>query len=61
MPLTEVVIVGFMFIGIIAHTRTHTHTCTHNCFMALFRDYLGELVPEVPKEIFFWTLWLKGR
>jgi len=32
------------------HARKH--------FTALFRDYPGEPVPE---EVFFWTLWCKGR
>jgi len=29
----------------------------HKCFTALFRDHLGEPVPEEN----FWTLWCKGR
>jgi len=36
----------------------YTHTPHHhNCFIALFRDHLGEPVPEEN----FWTLWCKGR
>jgi len=38
------------------HLLTHSHT--HKYFMALFWDYPNEPVPE---EIFFWTLWWKGR
>jgi len=34
-------------------------TITHTTVLwPFFRDYLGELVP---KEIFFWTSWCKGR
>jgi len=36
-------------------TLEHTHTTILRPF---FRDYPGEMVPE---EIFFWTLWFKGR
>jgi len=35
--------------------KNNNDSCTHT---ALFQDYSGE--PE-PEEIFFWTLWCKGR
>jgi len=39
--------------------RAVTHTHTHMTVLwPFFWDYPGELVPE---EIFFWTLWCKGR
>jgi len=49
--MATVIVVIVIVILVIVHTHIQL-------FMALFRDYPGEPVPE---EIFFWTLWCKGR
>jgi len=48
-----------VFVGsrLIGTDSQMTHTHTHNLFLALFRDYPGEPVPDEN----FWTLWCKGR
>ena len=52
---------GLLWPGAIIHTHTHnthahTHTHTHTRLTALFRDYVGGLVPERSNQSeFYWS------
>ena len=48
----------FLMLNYVKALKAIRFNHAHNCFMVLFRDYLGQPVPE---KIFFWTLWCKGR